>query len=216
MTSASTNASTVTVTVLAAQRSRRNRPRRGSGAAVLAGAPARRSGAASAARRRRRLARCGSRPSVADAPSGSALGDAGHQQADLLARRCPAGTIADDPAAVHHRDPVGQRRAPRPARWRREHGGAVVALGDDPLVDELDRADVEAAGRLGGDEQLQRPGQLPGEDDLLLVAAGQRADRRARCDGGADVELARPARRRCSAIASRSQRDAACANGGRS
>ena len=54
-----------------------------------------------------------------------------------------------------------------------DHGGAAVALGDDPLVHELDRADVEAARRLGHDQQLQRAGQLAGEHDLLLVAAGQ-------------------------------------------
>ena len=64
-----------------------------------------------------------------------------------------------------------------------DDGGAVVALGDDPLVDELDRADVEAARRLGHDQQLQRAGQLAGEDDLLLVAAGQASTRGARCDG---------------------------------
>jgi hypothetical protein len=41
-------------------------------------------------------------------------------------------------------------------------------------VDELDRPDVQAARRLAGDEQAQRAGQLAREDDLLLVAAGQR------------------------------------------
>ena len=46
---------------------------------------------------------------------------------------------------------------------------------DDALVDELDRADVEAAGRLGGDEQPQVAAELAGEHDLLLVAAGEPA-----------------------------------------
>ena len=61
-----------------------------------------------------------------------------------------------------------------------QHGGADVPLVHDPAVDELDRADVHAAGGLGGDEELERPGHLPGHDDLLLVAAGERADRRPR------------------------------------
>ena len=47
---------------------------------------------------------------------------------------------------------------------------------DDALVDELDRADVDAAGRLGGDEQAQVAAELAGEHDLLLVAAGEPAD----------------------------------------
>ena len=51
--------------------------------------------------------------------------------------------------------------------------------------------DVDAAGRLGGDQHLQRPGELPRDDDLLLVAAGQRRHRR--LGGlGADVELLDP------------------------
>ena len=48
--------------------------------------------------------------------------------------------------------------------------------------------DVEAAGRLAGDQQLVLAPELPGQDDLLLVAAGQRADRGVH-RGGADVEL---------------------------
>ena len=54
---------------------------------------------------------------------------------------------------------------------------------DDPPVHELHRADVQAAGRLGDDQQLQRPGQLAGQHDLLLVAAGQRARGGARATG---------------------------------
>ena len=55
------------------------------------------------------------------------------------------------------------------------HRRAVVPFGHDPLVQELDGADVHTTGGLGGDEEPQRPGQLPGHDHLLLVAAGQRA-----------------------------------------
>ena len=65
-----------------------------------------------------------------------------------------------------------------------QHGRALVALLDDALVDVLDRADVEAARRLGRHDQLERPRELAGDDDLLLVAAGQvarRVEDRRRC-----------------------------------
>ena len=51
---------------------------------------------------------------------------------------------------------------------------ALVALRDEAAMDELDRADVEAARRLACDEDPRVPGDLPGDHDLLLVAAGER------------------------------------------
>ena len=56
-----------------------------------------------------------------------------------------------------------------------EDGGPSVALLDDPLVDVLDRADVEPTRRLRRDDELHRPRELARDDDLLLVAARQRA-----------------------------------------
>ena len=50
-----------------------------------------------------------------------------------------------------------------------------VPLRDDLLVDELDRADVEAACRLAGDQHLRLGAELAGDDDLLLVAAAERS-----------------------------------------
>jgi hypothetical protein len=44
-------------------------------------------------------------------------------------------------------------------------------------VDELDRADVEPARRLRGDQHLRVAVDLAGEDDLLLVAAREAAAR---------------------------------------
>ena len=44
-------------------------------------------------------------------------------------------------------------------------------------MDELGGPDVDTAGGLRGDEQLHLAAQLPGDDHLLLVAAGQGADR---------------------------------------
>ena len=66
----------------------------------------------------------------------------GHHQTEHL-----AGGVrrhdADDLAAVHHRDPVGQRRDLVQLGGHDQHGGAPVALSDQPLVQELDRADIE-------------------------------------------------------------------------
>ena len=53
---------------------------------------------------------------------------------------------------------------------------------------ELDRAYVQAAGRLADDHQFDVPAHLPGDHDLLLVAAGQRPGRR-RDGGGPHVVL---------------------------
>ena len=55
-------------------------------------------------------------------------------------------------------------------------------------MDELDRADVEAAGGLCGDQHLRVAVDLAGEDHLLLVSAGERARLRLRA-ASADVEL---------------------------
>ena len=54
-------------------------------------------------------------------------------------------------------------------------------------VNELDRAHVHAARRLRGEQHLKRAAHLARDDDLLLVAARQRA-RRQRRIGGPDVE----------------------------
>ena len=51
----------------------------------------------------------------------------------------------------------------------------AVALGDDLAMDELDAAHVQAARRLVEHEQLEVAVELAGDDDLLLVAARQRA-----------------------------------------
>ena len=52
---------------------------------------------------------------------------------------------------------------------------SLVALLDEAAVHELDRADVEAPRRLRGDQHLRVAVDLAGEDDLLLVAAGEAA-----------------------------------------
>ena len=86
-------------------------------------------------------------------------------------RGVSAGTIPTIATAVEDHDPVGQRDHLVELGGDDEDGHAGVAGGHDLLVDELDRAHVDAAGRLGRDQQAQVAGELARHDDLLLVAA---------------------------------------------
>ena len=62
----------------------------------------------------------------------------------------------------------------------------LLAFLDDAAVQELDGADVDAAGRLTGQQQRQRPRQLAGQDHLLLVATRERLHRLGGGAAGAD------------------------------
>ena len=122
-------------------------------------------------------------PPVAGSPPdlmGAALGSTttgGHQQADLLLLRGPCVEDRDEPAAVHDADAVRQLEDLVKLGRDEQDGRARVPLGDDLVVDELDRADVEPACRLVGDEQRQVALELARDDQLLLIAARQRARR---------------------------------------
>ena len=72
----------------------------------------------------------------------------------------------------------------------------------DVVPDRRLRADVDAAGRVRGDQHLRLVAHLPADDELLLVAAGQRAGRHvdARACG-------RRTRRRCARCPRRAPRD---------
>ena len=87
---------------------------------------------------------------------------------------CPSRTATSSPA-VHHADPVGELEDLVELGRDEQDRRARVALGDRLLVDELDAAHVEAAGRLVEDQEPQVAAELARHDRLLLVAAGQRA-----------------------------------------
>ena len=55
---------------------------------------------------------------------------------------------------------------------------AVLGELDDQAVDLVARADIDTLGRLVEEEDLRRAHQHPGEEELLLVAAGKMRDRR--------------------------------------
>ena len=80
-------------------------------------------------------------------------------------------------AAADHLQPVGDAQCLGQVRGHHQHRGAVLGqLGDDP-VDLLLGADVDALGGLGQHQHLRPLDELPGQHDLLGVAAGHRADR---------------------------------------
>jgi hypothetical protein len=61
---------------------------------------------------------------------------------------CARVDDAHDPAPVHDGDAVTQGEHLVELRRDDQDCCALVSLGDDPFVDVLDRADVEATGRL--------------------------------------------------------------------
>ena len=83
--------------------------------------------------------------------------------------------LADDLALVDDENPVGEREDLLELERDEQDPAPLVALLDEPPVDELDRADVEAARRLRGDQHLRVAVDLAGEHDLLLVAAREAA-----------------------------------------
>ena len=62
---------------------------------------------------------------------------------------------ADDPALVHHRDPVGERADLVQVFRDQQDGRAGLPLREQPLVDVLGGADVHAARGLGGDQHAR-------------------------------------------------------------
>ena len=109
------------------------------------------------------------------------------------------GLIAGETATVEGRDRIGKAQHLGGVGTRHddaEAGGAEVA---EPLVDLGARADVDAAGRLLEEHDLRLGAEPLADGDLLLVAAGQRADRRAHAldvDGEARRDLAGACRAR--------------------
>ncbi len=98
--------------------------------------------------------------------------DAGHQQAELaFGRLRPA--LADDAAVAHDEDAVGERADLVELDGDEQDRLAAVAHGDELAVDELDRADIDAARRLADEEHGRIVLHLAREHDLLLVAAGE-------------------------------------------
>src|SRR5215472_10264298 len=87
---------------------------------------------------------------------GPIRGAAGHQQAEVLLGD-GGRAERDDPAFVHDGDTVGQGVDLVEFGGDDHHRHALVPLGDQAFVHELDRADIQAAGRLADDHQFDVP-----------------------------------------------------------
>ena len=89
-----------------------------------------------------------------------------------------AGERLDDATARHDDDAVAQALELLGVGGRHDDWDTARRdLAQDP-VDLGPRTDVDALGRLVGDHDGRLGQQGPGQDDLLLVAAGQRGDGR--------------------------------------
>ena len=90
-----------------------------------------------------------------------------------------AAQLADDPARAHHEHAVGEPEDLLELGGDEQHAEAVVGQRHEQVVDRPLGADVDPARGLVGDEHLRPAQQHAREEQLLLVAARQRARRRA-------------------------------------
>src|SRR5271165_4186693 len=118
------------------------------------------------------------------ANSYGALVEARHQEAEVLSVDLLGLSLARDAPAAKHDDAVGQGEYLVELDGHQQQRLARVALGDDALVDEFDRADVDAARRLADQKDLRVALDLAREHELLLIAAGE--------IGGLEQRRARP------------------------
>lgn len=79
------------------------------------------------------------------------------------------------PAEQHH-DPVRNLDQLIQIAGNEQHGAALFRRCQNTALDVIRRGDVNAPGRLRGNEHPAAPVKLPGDDDFLLIAAGEGAD----------------------------------------
>src|SRR5439155_12558493 len=82
--------------------------------------------------------------------------------------------LGDDLALVDAKDAVREGEDLVEFEGDEQHRLAVVSSLDQPAMNEFARADVEATGRLGSDQDAGFASDLTREHDLLLIAAGAR------------------------------------------
>src|SRR5215218_3120752 len=96
-----------------------------------------------------------------------------HEQAELLFSCLPALTLSRQPSTTHDEDAIRKRHDLLELDRDEKDPFALVAHGDQLAMDELDGADVDAAGRLPDEQKLGIALDLAREHDLLRVAAGE-------------------------------------------
>ena len=88
-----------------------------------------------------------------------------------------AAQLADDPAGAHHEHAVGEPEDLLELGGDEQHAEAVVGQRHEQVVDRPLGPDVDPARGLVGDEHLRPAQQHAREEQLLLIAARQRARR---------------------------------------
>ena len=78
-----------------------------------------------------------------------------------------------DGAVVHHRDPVAQLEELIEVFGDEERRGVPLPERPERGVDRLRRADIDPPGGVNGDHDRRVHRQFPGDEQLLLVAAGE-------------------------------------------
>jgi hypothetical protein len=81
----------------------------------------------------------------------------------------------DEAALVHHVEAIGQSEDLGKLGRHEQHRAARVALGQQPPMNRVDRAEIDPARRVRGEQHRRRARQLTRNDQLLLIAAGQLA-----------------------------------------
>src|SRR5699024_8807055 len=84
---------------------------------------------------------------------------------------------AHDLPPIHHGNAVGQSDHLVELRGDDHHRSAAIAFFNDAGVNEFDRTDIQAPGRLGSNEQASVAGELPRKHHVLLATARQGGNR---------------------------------------
>ena len=112
-----------------------------------------------------------------------------HQPADRVAVGGARVDDADHLAVVQHGDPVGHVEQLVEVLGDQQHAGAAGAAFEQQLLGSSGGGDVEAAARVGGDDQPGVAGEGAHEHDPLDVAARQRRQRALAVDGAQPAGL---------------------------
>src|ERR1041385_536385 len=99
---------------------------------------------------------------------------ASHQQADFFKRRLLRIDLARDLSFVNDQQTIGKTRHFLELGGDEQDRAAVVTQTDQLTMNELDRADIDAARRLRHQQQLRRDVIFTTDDQLLLIAPRKR------------------------------------------
>src|SRR3954470_22185689 len=99
-----------------------------------------------------------------------------HQKSQLADGDARGGHGGAQAAAMYHRDPVAKPQQLVQVFRDQDDAGAAPPRVQEAAMDERDGADVQAAGRLVGQQQAGLGLQGPAQQELLDVAAGEQAD----------------------------------------